>query len=146
MLHVRLSGTEKGVRGAIAQLGGDEVSHASEFWDSVRDQTHVFFRGGPCYRVALPPAAAYPALEGEWLTEWAGAQRWFRARSERADVDAMTRSLGGWAAKFSGADISQRLDPGALKYHRRLKQAFDPMALFNRASLFSENGRAAAPD
>ena len=46
VLHVRLSGTEKGVRGAVAQLGGDEVSHASEFWDSVRDQTHAFFRGG----------------------------------------------------------------------------------------------------
>ena len=94
VLHVRLSGTEKGVRGAVAQLGGDEVSHASEFWDSVRDQTHAFFRGGPCYRVALPPAAAYPALDGEWLTEWAGAQRWFKARSERADVDAMAQTAG----------------------------------------------------
>ena len=94
----------------------------------------------------MPPAAAYPALDGEWLTEWAGAQRWFKASDRSsADVDAMVRPLGGWAAKFRGADISQRLDAGALKYHRRLKQAFDPMALFNRGGLFSEIGHETAP-
>jgi glycolate oxidase FAD binding subunit len=141
-LHVRLSGTEKGVRGAVARIGGDELSHASEFWDSVRDQTHTFFRRSSVYRVSLPPAAAYPALDGDWLTEWAGAQRWFNPRhlDQTAAIDQMARKLGGWAAKFGGADIAQRLDAGVLRYHRRIKQAFDPMALFNRAGLFAENG------
>ena len=139
LLHVRLSGTEKGVRAAVAQLGGDEVVHPAEFWDSLRDQTHGFFRGGCCYRVALPPAAACPELDGAWLTEWAGAQRWFRPRGEPVDVDALARALGGWATLFSSSFRAQPLDAGALKYFRRVKHAFDPIGIFNRGRMFPEH-------
>ncbi len=108
MLHVRLSGTEKGVRGAVARIGGDEVSHASEFWDSVRDQTHAFFRRGPhLSRRRCRRQPAYPALDGDWLTEWAGAQRWFKrhrhARCRSADVDA-----DGAKARRLGGDVRRR--------------------------------------
>jgi len=141
VLHVRLSGTEKGVRAAAAQIGGDELSHAGDFWDSIRDQTHAFFGGGRCYRIALPPAAAYPAIDGVWLTEWAGAQRWFRSNAAREQIDGSARKLGGHVTEFRQANGFQPFDKGALKYFRRLKDAFDPKAIFNRGRLFQEIGQ-----
>jgi len=140
-LHVRLSGTEKGVRAAAAQIGGDEFPHAAEFWDSLRDQTHPFFGGGRCYRTVLPPAAAYPACEGEWLTEWGGAQRWLRSSTPRGEVDAALRRLGGHATESRPSAERQPLDKGVLKYYLRLKDAFDPKAIFNRGRLFDEIGQ-----
>ena len=145
-LHVRLSGTEQGVRGAVAKLGGQEVHHAQEFWDSLRDQTHPFFRRGPYYRVVLPPAAAYPELDGEWLTEWAGGQRWLRSNAALVQVDAAARALGGYAIRFHASAGGQPFDAGALKYYRRLKDAFDPKAIFNRGRLFSEIGQQVGAD
>lgn len=141
VLHVRLSGTEKGVRAAAATIGGEELAHAAEFWDSLRDQTHRFFAGGRCYRVALPPAARYPVLEGAWLTEWGGAQRWLRSDATRETVDLAARRLGGYATEFREPSTPQPLDKGALKYYRRLKDAFDPKAIFNRGRLFQEIGQ-----
>ena len=140
-LHVRLSGTESGVRTAAAQIGGDELPHAGDFWDSLRDQTHPFFGGGRCYRIVLPPAAAYPVFDGEWLTEWGGAQRWLRSSTARVEVDAALRRLGGHATESRPSDGRQPLNEGALKYYLRLKDAFDPKAIFNRGRLFDEIGQ-----
>ena len=139
-LRVRLSGTEKGVRAAAALVGGDEVPYATEFWDSLRDRTHRYFDGARPLRVALPSAAAYPDLPGDWLTEWGGAQRWLKTDAAIADVDAAARRGGGRATAFGGPN-SQPFDEGALKYYRRLKHAFDPHAILNRGRLFAEIGR-----
>ncbi len=146
VLHVRLSGTEKGVRAAAAQIGGDDMPHSADFWDSVRDQTHAFFSVGRCYRVALPPAATYPAIPGNWLTEWAGSQRWFRTDATREQVDLAVRRLGGYATEFRDPREPQPFDKGALKYYRRLKDAFDPKAILNRGRLFQEIGQDAVTE
>jgi len=146
VLYVRLSGTEKGVRAAATQIGGDELPHGPEFWDSLRDQTHPFFGEGHCFRVALPPAAAYPALPGAWLTEWAGSLRWFRTEATREHVDLAARRLGGHATEFRDPQVPQPFDKGALKYYRRLKDAFDPKAIFNRGRLFQEIGQEAVTE
>ena len=146
VLHVRLSGTEKGVRAAATTIGGDELSHAGEFWDALRDQTHPFFGAGRCYRVALPPAAKYPPLDGAWLTEWGGAQRWFRSNAAREQIDVAVRKLGGHTTEFRRPTVPQPFDKGALKYYRRLKDAFDPKAVFNRGRLFQEIGQEATDE
>jgi len=141
-LCVRLSGTQTGVRAAATRIGGDELPHAAEFWDSLRDRTHRFFGGAQPLRVALPSAACYPDVSGDWLTEWGGAQRWLKTETPVADVDAAARRLGGRATAFGGRPNGyQPFDEGALKYYRRLKHAFDPHAILNRGRLFAEIGR-----
>ena len=141
-LRVRLSGTEKGIRAAAAQIGGEQLPHAAKFWDSLRDQTHRYFDGARPLRVALPSASAFPDVPGEWLTEWGGAQRWLKTEVPAAEVDAAARRLGGRATAFGGRSNGyQPLDEGALKYYRRLKHAFDPHAILNRGRLFAEIGR-----
>ena len=146
VLHVRLSGTEKGVCAAAAQIGGDELQHGAKLWDSLRDQTHAFFGAGRCYRVAMPPAAAYPPLPGAWLTEWAGGLRWFRTDAAREQIDLAMRRIGGHATEFRNPQAPQPFDKGALKYYRRLKDAFDPKAIFNRGRLFQEIGQEAVTE
>ena len=168
-LHVRLSGSDKGVRAAAAQIGGEDLPYATEFWESLRDQTHPFFAARPFggakasldapapearfpldarpWRLALPSAAAYPQIAGEWLTEWGGAQRWLATDAPLAAVDAAARRLGGRATAFGPVPdglqpfVSQPFEEGALKYYRRLKHAFDPHAILNRGRLFAEIGR-----
>ncbi len=146
VLHVRLSGSERGVRAAAAQIGGDDMPHSAEFWESLRDQTHRFFGHGRCYRVAMPPAAAYPEIPGNWLTEWAGSQRWLRTDATREQVDLAVRRLGGHAMEFRDPRAPQPFDKGALKYYRRLKDAFDPKAILNRGRLFQEIGQEAVAE
>jgi glycolate oxidase FAD binding subunit len=138
LLHVRLSGTERSVRAAATRIGGEEVAHAAEFWDAVRDRTHPFFGGGRALRIALPPAAAYPRLDGAWLTEWGGSLRWLRTELPVDRVTAALRPLGGHVLTGRGANARQLPDGGALKYLRRLKDCFDPGAIFNRGLLFQE--------
>jgi glycolate oxidase FAD binding subunit len=91
----------------------------------------------------LPPAAKYPAFDGDWLTEWGGALRWFRTDAACEQVDLAARGLGGYAAEFREPTTPQQFDKGALKFYRRLKDAFDPKAIFNRGRLFQEIGQEA---
>lgn len=143
VLHVRLSGTEKGVCAAAAQIGGEDLQYGAEFWDSLRDQTHPFFGAARCYRLVMPPAAPYPALPGVWLTEWAGGLRWLQTDTTRDQIDIATRRAGGHATEFRHPQGPQPFDKGALKYYRRLKDAFDPKSIFNRGRLFQEIGQEA---
>jgi glycolate oxidase FAD binding subunit len=138
-LYVRLSGTEKGVRAAMRQLGGADVSYADELWESLRDQYHRFFVAAQCWRIVVPPAAPFPDLDGAWLTEWAGAQRWLKTSVPAAEIVAAVRRHQGHAAPFFGGPPLPALDAALLKYHRRVKEAFDPSGIFNRGRLFPES-------
>ena len=146
VLHVRLSGTEKGVRAAAAQIGGDDMPHSAEFWDSLRDQTHPFFGVGAAIawrcrrrrRIRQFPATGSPSGQA--------SQRWFRTDATREQVDLAVRRLGGHATEFRDPQAPQPFDKGALKYYRRLKDAFDPKAILNRGRLFQEIGQEAVAE
>jgi glycolate dehydrogenase FAD-binding subunit len=137
VLYVRLSGTVAGVRAAAGRIGGEAV-HDDALWDALRDHTHPFF-AARCWRLSVPPAAPYPDLDGSWLTEWGGAQRWLSGDVEAADVHAAARRLGGHAMPFFDAGPPNDCHPSVLKYMQRLKTAFDPRNIFNRGRLWPEN-------
>jgi glycolate dehydrogenase FAD-binding subunit len=83
------------------------------------------------WRLALPYDASYPELDGDWLTEWGGAQRWLVSDGEAATIERAARGCGGYAQCFSTGGGLATVDPVLHRYHARLKAAFDPHGLLN---------------
>lgn len=143
-LHVRLAGTEKGVRQAAADVGGEPLEHADGFWrNKIREQGHGFFAGSqPLWRLSLPQSAPPVDLPGKQLIEWGGAQRWLRSASDAQSIRTTAKKAGGHAYLFRGGDrggeVFPPLSATVLNLHRNLKQAFDPMGLFNPGRLYAD--------
>src|SRR5690606_5355518 len=125
LLHVRLSGSEPAVLNGLKRLGGDTMPEpaATQFWDSLRDQTHPFFQARPLWRVAVPPQT--PMLgAGPTLIEWNGGQRWVSAVDSAADFRAAVARRGGHATLFrfdskpSGVPVFHPLEPGLKNINR----------------------------
>ena len=138
-LRVRLSGTAAGVAAARAELGGDEDADGAAWWAALRERTLPFFTGaGPCWRLALPPAAPQPPLAGTWLLDWGGAQRWLRSDAPAEAVQSAAAAAGGHAGRVdaaAGADRFAPLPPALLGVHGRLKAALDPAGILNPGRL-----------
>jgi glycolate oxidase FAD binding subunit len=152
VLAVRLSGAQAAVHSAIRKMQGREMPHGAEFWNSLREQTHPFFEiddGAAIWRLSLPSSASALVLGGRQLIEWGGAQRWLKTRLESdpaaraAQAGSIRRSAaaaGGHASLFRGGDkevgVFHPLAPAVAGIHRRLKQAFDPAAIFNPGRMY----------
>jgi glycolate oxidase FAD binding subunit len=136
-LWVRLCGSAQGVAAARAVMGGVEVDNT--IWSEVREHTLPFFREAtPLWRISLPPTA--PILPGEGLTEWGGGLRWLRSEESAESIRQRSAALGGHATLLRGHDghgaVFHPLPPALLALHQRVKQAFDPLSLFNRGRLY----------
>ncbi|MCC6917040.1 glycolate oxidase subunit GlcE [Nitrosomonas sp.] len=152
-LYIRLSGTESAVRTAHARLGGDEIkdqaSDKENFWESVRDHVHPFFRQGKLngkslWRLSIKPTTPPLSLPGEQLIEWGGALRWL-VTDENTDTAAIRQqasNAGGHATLFhsnkTAIPVFHPLSPALLKIHQRLKQQFDPAGILNPQRLYTE--------
>jgi glycolate oxidase FAD binding subunit len=134
-LRVRLSGAESAVVAARRQLGGEVEDVPSAFWTDLREHRLPFFQTEEnLWRLSLPPAAPRAWIEGAWLLDWGGAQRWLRTSAAPAEVFAAARQLGGHATLFRSARPEFRFQPlpaNLLALHQRVKRAFDPHRLFN---------------
>ena len=143
VLSVRLSGSNAGVRAACAKLGGDLLNSAAEFWNQLREQTHAFFKHTdpvPVWRLSVPPSTA-PLNLGATLIEWRGGQRWICSTAHAAEIRACAKNAGGHATAFRNATFSNvfhPLSPVLQQIHRRLKDEFDPMRLFNPGRMFPD--------
>jgi glycolate oxidase FAD binding subunit len=143
-LYVRLAGAETAIRKAASQIGGEPVESGPTFWHSkVREHGHGFFGSGtPLWRLSLPSAARHLDLPGKWLIEWGGAQRWLRPEVDAAAVRKAAAAAGGHATLFRGGDrvgaVFHPLPPPLMGLHRNLKQAFDPLGLFNPGRIYPE--------
>lgn len=139
MLRVRLSGAERAVAAARRRLGGDAEEVSGEFWTDLREHRLPFFQGAAdLWRLSLPPAAPSAVLEGSWLLDWGGAQRWLKTSAAPERVFAAARERGGHAVLFRSAQAVNRFQPlpeNVLALHRRVKQAFDPRGIYNRGVL-----------
>lgn len=144
-LHVRLSGNQSAVTQAVQTIGGEAAGdeNGAAFWRGLRDQTHAFFQSRPLWRVVVPPGT--PALNaGHTLMEWQGGLRWVAAPASGADLRRQAQAAGGSASlyRYAGQAPGQRvfhpLDPALMQIHRRLKEEFDPVGLFNPNRLYPE--------
>jgi glycolate oxidase FAD binding subunit len=148
-LWVRLAGARAAVEAACGRLGGDriEVSEASAWWLSMRDQSADFFsvgegdkaRGEALWRLSVPAVTAPLKLPGAQLIEWGGAQRWWRTTAQPAVVRDAAAGAGGHATLIKGSQRSgvfAPLSPVLMRVHEGLKQAFDPERIFNPGRLY----------
>jgi glycolate oxidase FAD binding subunit len=137
-LFLRLSGTERAVAHAAASIGGDEASLA--VWQELRHMRLGLFSAPRLWRLSVPRTSAMADLPGEWLIDWAGAQRWLATHAAAEQVRAAARAAGGHATLFHGVvDGEQAFDPlppPLFELHRRLKAALDPSGVFNRGRMY----------
>ena len=140
---VRLSGSPSAVRAAREVLDGEmpDESHADAWWSSLRHQTLPCFRDGAArlWRLSLPAKAPLD-VAGSELIEWSGALRWLRSDAPAAEIRERAERAGGTAMLWRGHRDGPMFHPLAqanLELHRRLKNEFDPHAIFNRGRLLA---------
>ncbi|MGB9092648.1 MAG: glycolate oxidase subunit GlcE [Gallionella sp.] len=141
-LYIRISGSAQAVQEARSKIAGDNVDYADAFWDALREHRLPFFqRSGALYRIAVKPATAPLDIEGTWLLDWGGAQRWLFSGEEVAVIRRRVALAGGHVTVFRGGqgrEIFQPLPEPLLAIHQRLKAGFDPNNIFNRGRLYTE--------
>ncbi|MFK7890603.1 MAG: glycolate oxidase subunit GlcE [Granulosicoccus sp.] len=145
--YFRLSGSEAAVRAAALGMGGDSVEHGDELWRSVRDHTHEFFTspseaGKTLWRISVADHAPALSLSGDFVYDWAGAQRWLLSDEPADNIFEQARALGGHAMRFGPGNSEdpafQPLNAAMLKLQSRLRDSFDPQRLFNRGLFHPE--------
>lgn len=146
--YLRLSGSESAVRAAASLLGGDEVDDHNTLWAAVRDQTHDYFTrqsdtaDQTLWRISVTESVQSLPLAGEWLHEWAGAQRWLKTSESGAAVFKAAAAVGGHAMRYSAAvsdePAFQPLDGPMQRLQTRVRDSFDPHRLFNRGRFHPE--------
>lgn len=142
-LTVRLSGAENAVKAAKHNIGGELLSNAEYFWESLREQRLPVFaenKNKTVWRLSVPSTTQPLSLSGQWLIEWGGAQRWLVTDEEPSRIRELVSNVGGHAVLFKGGDregdIFHPLSDGLLKLHENLKQAFDPHHIFNPGRMY----------
>lgn len=139
-LYLRLAGTRESATRLAGEIGG-EIIDAGGFWSGLRDHGLAFFNlGGTLWRLSVPPASA-PAIDGEMVIDWGGAQRWLRSEAPARQVREAAAREGGHATAFRNGDrtgeVFQPLEPPLAIFHRRLKQVFDPRGILNPGRLYA---------
>jgi glycolate oxidase FAD binding subunit len=151
-LYVRLAGAQAAVNEACKTLGGQRLLSevAQAWWTAVRDQSAEFFSlndvsgatAEALWRVSVPATSPALALVGRQFIEWGGAQRWCRTTATAEQVRAAAARAGGHATLIRGADRSvgvfTPLTAALMGIHQGLKQAFDPVRIFNPGRLYPD--------
>ncbi len=140
---VRLSGARSSVEASAEDLG-DAVLHETDFWADLRDHRLSVLADGadPLWRIALPPRTALPELPGRAIMDWNGQLIWLRTPAAADEVRAAAVRAGGHATLFRGGasdeGVFAPLEPAVMRYHQRLKNAFDPERILNPGRMYPE--------
>lgn len=142
-LRIRLGGTESGLAAAQARIPGEPLAteEAEAFWQDLKNHQLPFFADErPLWRLSVPANLPPLSLDGEWLYDWGGAQRWVHSEASPETLFELARQAGGHAMAFRDATqrerVFQPLAPGIARLNQRLKQAFDPHGLLNPGRLY----------
>ena len=89
------------------------------------------------------PAATPPIdIDGQWLIDWGGAQRWIKTDMAMDKVRESVAMVGGHATVFRGGqrdgDIFQSLPASLFRLHKNLKAAFDPHGILNPGRVYPD--------
>jgi glycolate oxidase FAD binding subunit len=137
-LHLRLEGGEAAVAEAAADLGGD--AGPPRLWEDLRRMRHGLLAAPRLWRLSVPHTNVVDGLEGRWLMNWAGAERWLVCEEPAERVRAAARGAGGHATLFRGAldgeEVFEPLEPNLLALHQRLAAALDPAGVLNPGRMY----------
>ncbi|MBO66839.1 MAG: glycolate oxidase subunit GlcE [Acidiferrobacteraceae bacterium] len=142
-LRIRLSGGSESVLAAARALGGEHAQDDATFWQQLRDQTLPFFRQeGTLWRINVRPNTTHMQIAGAFLIDWGGAQRWLRSEEPDDVIRDVVARVGGHASRFRGGDregdVFHPLSKPLQVLHRKIKETFDPLYLFNRGRMYAE--------
>jgi len=135
-MYVRLSGAEVAVRAARTKIGGETMDKGEQLWLDHREHRRQFFSGElPLWRLSVPPATPPIPLEGSWLIDWGGAQRWLRSQRPADEIEAAGATHGGYARRFSNMldALSQQCREEPLMH--QIRRSFDPHGVFQPAEI-----------
>ncbi|MDQ6981293.1 MAG: glycolate oxidase subunit GlcE [Ghiorsea sp.] len=147
MVYFRICGTPSAVARSMQDIGGCIFDDGKAFWKNLREHQLPFFQTDKVlYRLSVPPAAAFTALEGtqdsDWLMGWGGAQRWLKSDLPFEVVQSYAKALGGHARIMRGGDRSAEvfapLQPALMKLHQKLKHSFDPKGILNPGRMYKD--------
>jgi len=141
-LYLRLSGLQREVDTHVSRLGGETILDADQFWNSIREQEHRFFRDAPfLWRFSVPSMACLDSFDELSLIEWGGALRWLVADIPACKVRMAAERVGGHANLFRGKQPDVPLfhpQSSAIRaIQTRLKDQFDPDRVLNRFRMYS---------
>ena len=141
--RLRLSGSIAGVDSAIRQIGGEVDDQGGWFWERVREHSHEFFHGGhPLVRGSVAPATPVICPQTPQLMDWGGAVRWVCGSGDQSEFERQVRSRRGHVIRFRNADrtgqVFDPVEPVMMKYHQRLKDAFDPDRILNAGRMYAD--------
>lgn len=142
-LYLRLCGTPNSVMTAKQKIGGDEHSSSIEFWHKLNEQTHPFFDSPlPLWRLSLAPYTQPLDIEGKWMIDWGGAQRWLLSDVPAKTIRDAAHQVDGHASLFKNGDRTQDvfhpLQERLMALHCNLKKAFDPKGILNPGRMYKE--------
>ena len=150
-LYLRLSSTHSAVKQSLLTINNsyntEEIDN--DFWLAIKNQAHAFFSDAEkLWRCSHQPATKFYDNIEHQLVEWNGALRWINSD---IDLRAIAQHYNGHATRYplnsydsdsyynkQKTNIFQALQPGLLKIHQRLKQAFDPEKILNPGRLYTK--------
>jgi len=142
--RLRIAGADSAVAAGAERLGGD-VREDDDWWRDLRDHGLRFFSdraGQALWRLALPPGADLPGLDGERLLDWGGQQLWLWSNADAGHIRLAADRAGGHATRFRGPDDDTPaftpLDPAIMALHQRIKSVLDPHGILNPGRMYPE--------
>lgn len=139
--YLRLEGGKESLSLFASRNGLASYEDDGVFWQGLRSHTLSFFDGNPSlWRLSLPPLTdlsdELEAASIRYLLDWAGAQYWLKSDNEVL-LRSIAEKYGGSIEIYSNVDsnnlknaLSELASPLVL-IHQRLKNAYDPNAVFN---------------
>jgi glycolate oxidase FAD binding subunit len=133
-LFLRLSGNALAIQSTAKQMQAEQVNDATDFWESIREQSHPAFSfKKTLHRISI--AANTPPLTDNCLMEWNGALRWISDEDFNTLTDKI-KQFGGYINLFNSTPFQPskiKSDSTIEKLSRSIKLAFDPDELLNQA-------------
>lgn len=141
--YVRLSGSKQSVVDAQKKLLGERLNQRSHFWQRLREHELSFFNSDkPLWRIMVKPSTPVLLIDGEWLLDWGGAQRWLYSDADASSIRKIVQQHGGHATLFRNGDrnrdVFQPLTKPMQLLQQRIKTSFDPDSIFNPGRMYAE--------